>query len=60
MQHRMSQDAGICRPRLKTNGHFTTYMQSRDRISPERPSPVGALPPKGISLLSIIHQHLYC
>ncbi|XP_054720128.1 uncharacterized protein LOC129229779 [Uloborus diversus] len=47
MQQRMSQDAAIPRPRLKTNGHFTTYMQTRERISPERGIPAGALPPKG-------------
>nr|XP_042907166.1 protein TANC2 isoform X3 [Parasteatoda tepidariorum] len=45
-QQHLSQDVGIPRPRLKTNGHFTTYMQVRDKASPERPLPVGALPPK--------------
>ncbi|GIY02847.1 protein TANC2 [Caerostris extrusa] len=38
-QQRLSQDNGMPRPRLKTNGHFTTYMQTRERVSPERPLP---------------------
>ncbi|GBN96688.1 hypothetical protein AVEN_245019-1, partial [Araneus ventricosus] len=45
-QHRLSQDNGIPRPRLKTNGHFTAYMQTRERVSPERPLPGASLPPK--------------
>ncbi|GFU76337.1 protein TANC2 [Trichonephila clavipes] len=45
-QQRISQENGIPRPRLKTNGHFTAYMQTRERVSPERSLPVGNLPPK--------------
>ncbi|XP_055942116.1 protein TANC2-like isoform X2 [Argiope bruennichi] len=45
-QHRLTQDNGIPRPRLKTNGHFTAYMQTRERVSPERPLPGANLPPK--------------
>ncbi|KFM60550.1 Protein TANC2, partial [Stegodyphus mimosarum] len=50
-QNYFSQDAGISRPRLKTNGHFTTYMQARDRLSPERPPPAGMLIPKAVPSL---------
>ncbi|GFT99218.1 protein TANC2 [Nephila pilipes] len=45
-QQRISQENGIPRPRLKTNGHFTAYMQTRERVSPERSLPTGNLPPK--------------
>ncbi|KAG8189125.1 hypothetical protein JTE90_028664 [Oedothorax gibbosus] len=52
-EQRLSQDTGIPRPRLKTNGHFTQYMQTREMISPERPTMVGNLPPKTNAFLFI-------